>query len=103
MPTGRSWWQLFRPESLGRGNDGPASRDQLESKGLGGLRTNDLLLAWRWRTRGGPRWHPDPAWRLEQERREAEKLERPARRVMEWDGVSEELLTLTYGGLPRDL
>ena len=33
-----------------------------------------------------------PAWRTEQERREAEKLERFLRRLLEWDGMSEQLL-----------
>ncbi len=33
----------------------------------------------------------DPTWLREQERREAVKLERFVRRLMGWDGVSEEL------------
>ena len=33
----------------------------------------------------------DPVWQREQERREAEKLELFVRRLMKWDGVSEEL------------
>ena len=33
----------------------------------------------------------NPSWRAEQERREAEKLERFVWGLMEWDGVSEDL------------
>jgi len=33
----------------------------------------------------------DPAWQAEQERREAEKLERFVRRSLGWEWVSEEL------------
>jgi hypothetical protein len=33
----------------------------------------------------------DPAWRAEQEQREAVKLERFVRRLVQWDGESERL------------
>jgi hypothetical protein len=39
----------------------------------------------------------DPPWQRELECREAEKLEWLARRLLEWDGVSEELDSDRFG------